>query len=246
MRKRSKGRIRSLEADYRSAVSDLKRVGGCVPDLTDTARGLKIILDEKVPGLRRSKFVTDLMTKGARITGAVGLGDKLIEGRYAAAAIGKPGDLLGVLLMYFSNEFVELERHAIETRARIMALKGNLNITEMKPVNEDHSTGPLLRSVGVDRSWTEVVERATILHRRRCIDYFAGVPPHELEQGQFATTRLSEAVLPQLAGLSAQVFPYPAEIQTFIGEVETDDRPVKKQLVAVPFKRKMNHGQTIH
>jgi hypothetical protein len=42
------------------------------------------------------------------------------------------------------------------------------------------------------------------------------------------------------------VFPNPIEIQTFVGEIETDDRPVKKQLVAVPLKQKMSHGYTIH
>ncbi|MBN2306507.1 hypothetical protein JXD20_00820 [Candidatus Peregrinibacteria bacterium] len=238
-------RIRSLEADYQSMMFDLNRVGGGVPNLRDTLRGLVVTVDNSSPEEKRAKFFESLMANAGRITGAVDSKGNTVPGRFKIAPISKNKGIEGLLMLFFSREFVELERQAVATRAKIMTLKRGLTIRQIEPVGDKVPvTDRNLHPVGTETSWMGVIERVSILHRRQCIQLFNGANQEEVNNGNYTAWKIQPELLESMPDIAEQSFPDPAEIVTYMGELEVQGERMK-QLIAVAHDEKLSVGHTL-
>jgi len=242
MSKNKRNKMRSLEHNYGSMMDDLKRVGGSVPHLVGSDRGFAIMLDKNAPVVMRNKFISELMKRGGRITGAItGVNNTLVEERYIATPLSiSNNDYFGAILMYFSREFVELERELVKNRAQIMALKLNLKIDNIEFIGEDSPINSGLHPIGFEQNWEELAERVAILFRRGCIQLFNSASMQEItgyDNKPFPTVELNESFIKELPDLMQGLYPNPVEILTSINEdkfVDSIGENRTKQFMAFP------------
>lgn len=233
-----KKEINRLESKFAKQMNDLEEVRAKVKQLTDSARGLIIKIDPQCPKNNRTKVLHKIMMDGGRITKSVDEKGNPISGRFGAMFFGdlKKHDFDGVGLLYFSKEFVELEKQVVETRARIIALKNNIEIKNVESLEPPISEPDMnLSHIGIMKNWDEASEMVKKLFETGCVHYFSSINSKEMAEGKWVATDINIIPLDKLSAMLEEIYPDPKKINMFINEIGKIEDVMKKQLVAIPL-----------
>jgi hypothetical protein len=173
-----------LESAFRLLMHDLKEVRKQVEELTSSKCGLSVYLDKKNPPSKRRGALLEIGSKTHEVT-------QLKKPLMSIADEDSRIDL-----GCFSKEFKELEMEIVKIRARIIALKNQVNIKkfeEVEPIGRLPDTK--FSPIGTAKDWKEVRKMVRILYKRNCIRYCTAITPDAIHKGEWKAKELKE-VLP--------------------------------------------------